>query len=133
MSLGRGGLRPVAVAVLTLLAACASLPPGTPGPYDGTYAGSTRLVGFSSPDWQCDWQAPQLTVRDSRFSADIDGASMTVAIAPDGTFDHYAARPIYAETKYLTPVHIFGRIVDGTMDATVRQPRCTFKLTLGRQ
>ncbi|MBV8616752.1 MAG: hypothetical protein JOY66_23685 [Acetobacteraceae bacterium] len=131
MRLAWGGLCPVTA--LALLAACASLPPGTPGPYDGTYAGSTRLVGFSSPDWQCDWQAPQLTVRDSRFSADIDGAPMTVAIAPDGTFDHYAARPIYAETKYLTPVHIFGRIVDGTMDATVRQPRCTFKLTLGRQ
>ncbi len=104
-----------------------------PGPYDGTYVGSTRLVGFSSPDWHCYWDAPPITVVGGRFSADIDGAPMTVRIARDGSFDHYAARPVYAQTKYETPVHIFGRIAGGVMDATVHQPRCMFKLDLARR
>lgn len=125
--------RPVLLAAAGALAACAQLPPPVPGPYDATYIGSTRLVGFSSPDWHCDWQAPPITVLDSRFTADIDGARMTVPIAPDGTFDHYAARPVYSQTKYETPVHMFGRIAAGAMDATVHQPRCTFKLDLARR
>ncbi len=121
----------VPLAAAGALAACTHLPP-VPGPYDGTYIGVTRLVGFSSPDWHCDWHAPPLTVLDSRFTADIDGAPMTVPVAPDGTFDHYAARPVYSQTKYETPVHMFGRISGGLMDATVHQPRCTFKLELAR-
>ena len=91
------------------------------------------LVGFSSPDWHCDWTVPPITVRNGIFHADIDGAPMTVRIAADGSFDRYAARPVYSQTKYETPVHMFGRISGGVMAATVHQPRCTFRLTLQQQ
>lgn len=117
-----------------MLAACAvSEAPPVPGPYDAAYAGTTRLVGFSSPDWHCDWQAPPVTVLDSRFTAELDGAPMTVRVKPDATFDAYGTRPVYSQTKYETPVHIFGRIVDGVLIATVHQPRCTFKLNLPKR
>jgi hypothetical protein len=125
---------PSALAVGLALCACAGPPPPSgPTPFDGTYVGTAQLVGFSSPDWHCDWTPSPITVRDGRFHSDIDGAPMTVTIAPDGTFDKYAARPVYKQTKYETPVHMFGRIEDGVMDATVRQPRCTFHLVMRRQ
>jgi len=121
------------LAVAAAVVACGGPPPpGSPSPFDGTYAGTAALFGFSAPDWQCDWTAPTITIRDGRFHQEIDGAPMTVVIAPDGSFDQYAARPVYNQTKYLTPVHLFGRIADGTMVATVQNPRCNFRLVMHR-
>ena len=128
-------LRAVAIAsgLTAALAACAPLPPPVPGPYDGTYLGAARLVGFSAPDWRCDWRAPPITVAGSRFTADLDGATMTVPIRPDGTFDAYGSRPVYRGTRYQSLVHIRGRIADGALSATVLQPRCTFRLEMARR
>ena len=129
----RRGIPWVPAGLLAMLAACAAPgPPPVPGPYDATYAGTTKLVGFSSPDWHCYWEAPPITVAGSRFTADLDGARMTVPVGADGSFDAYGTRPVYAQTKYETPVHVTGRIADGVLTATVHQPRCTFRLAFAR-
>ena len=130
--------RPVAgsaCAGVLLLAACATapIPPAQASVFDGTYAGTTTLVGFSSPDWQCYWQAPPITVEQGRFRADIDGAPMIVPIAADGSFSAWGSRNIYRQTRYMQVVHIVGRIADGTLEARVQQPRCKFHLQLQRQ
>jgi hypothetical protein len=116
------------------LAGCAAQQSASgPTPFDGTYAGTAQVVGFSSPDWQCEWSPNPITVRDGQFHSVIDGAPMTVRIGPDGTFEKTAARPVYSQTKYLTPVHIKGRIADSTLQAKVNQPRCTFNVVMQRQ
>ncbi|MGH7211228.1 MAG: hypothetical protein ACREF1_07170 [Acetobacteraceae bacterium] len=122
------------IGLLAMLTACAgTTPPLVPGPFDASYAGSTRLVGFSSPDWHCYWEAPSITILDSRFTAELDGARMTVPVGPDGRFDAYGTRPVYSETKYETPVHVSGRVAGGVLTATVHQPRCTFRLDFARR
>ncbi len=120
--------------LLASLTACAgtALPP-VPGPFDAIYAGSTTLVGFSSPDWHCYWQAPPISIFGSRFTAELDGAPMTVPIGADGRFDAYGTRPVYSQTKYETPVHVSGHVGGGVLVATVHQPRCTFKLDFARR
>ncbi|MEO8716134.1 MAG: hypothetical protein ABI369_14075 [Acetobacteraceae bacterium] len=123
----------MALAVAAILGGCAPGGPALgPSPYDATYAGSTTLVGFSSPDWHCYWDAPPITVVNGRFTAELDGAKMTVPVKPDGTFDAYASRPVYSQTKYQSLVHATGRIADGGLAATVHDPRCTFRLDYAR-
>jgi hypothetical protein len=123
--------RVVSFAALAWLAGCASATRASPGTeFDGTYSGAAQLVGFSSPDWQCDWTALPITVRNNRFHADVAGAQMTVGIRADGTFSAYAARNIYRKTRYLQVVHITGRIANGMLDATVRNARCNFRLLM---
>jgi len=124
---GRAGL------LATLTACAGNTPPLVPGRFDATYAGRTTLVGFSSPDWHCNWQAPPIRIIGSQFTAELDGARMTVPVAADGSFDAYGTRPVYSQTKYETPVHVSGRVGGGVLAATVHQPRCTFKLDFARR
>ncbi len=123
----------VTLAIAGTLAACAPSVPLVPGPFDGTYVGAARVVGFSAPDWRCDWHAAPIVVADSRFTADLDGATMTVPVKSDGAFNAYGSRPVYRDTRFQSLVHINGRIANGMLDATVRQPRCTFRLNMIRR
>lgn len=115
------------------LGSCAMQPSFTgPSPFDGTYVGAAQLVGYSAPDWHCDWTPDPITIRDGQFHSDIDGAPMTVNIAPNGTFAKLAARPIYRQTRFDTPMHIQGRVEQGVLQARVHEPRCTFNLVMRR-
>lgn len=127
-------LAPATLVVAAFAACAAPTPPGAAGvAFDGTYLGTTRLIGFSSPDWQCYWQAGPVVVAAGRLRADIDGAPMTVAIDADGKFDAWKNRNVYRQTRYMQMVHLVGHIAGGTLDATVHQPRCTLRLQLRRQ
>ncbi len=123
-----------ALALIIAVAACApALPPPAPSPYDATYAGTIALLAGSAPGY-CYWDAPPpITVRDGRFTAELDGARMTVLIRPDGTFEQYGSRPVYSYTKYQSVVHVVGRIDGNRLDATVRDPRCNFLLAFERR
>ncbi|MDQ2804530.1 MAG: hypothetical protein M3Y41_18300 [Pseudomonadota bacterium] len=128
-------LRRASMILLPALAGCAAPAPPSPASIalDGTYVGVTQLVGFSSPDWQCDWQAGAITVAGGRIRGDIDGAPMIVPIGADGSFNAWKNRNIYRQTRYMQVVHLSGRITGGVLEATVHQPRCTFVLQLKRQ
>lgn len=117
----------------TLTACAGPALPLVPGPFDATYAGSTTLVGLSSPDWHCYWEAPPITIVGSQFTAELDGAPMTVPVRADGSFDAYGTRPVYSQTKYETPVHVIGHVGGGVLAAIVHQPRCTFRLDFARR
>ena len=91
-------------------------------PLDGTYAGSSQANGSSSPD--CGLGTVRLEVRNSRFSL---GRDRQVAVSGDGTFSgtNTIGRP---------PVVQFwtGRIVGDGIEAEVRDPACTYHVSLKR-
>jgi serine/threonine protein kinase/peptidoglycan hydrolase-like protein with peptidoglycan-binding domain len=91
-------------------------------PLDGTYVGSSQANGSSSPD--CGLGTVRLEVRNSRFSL---GRDRQVAVSGDGTFSgtNTIGRP---------PVVQFwtGRIVGDGIEAEVRDPACTYHVSLKR-
>ena len=123
-----------ALALAVALVACApTLPPPAPSPYDGAYVGTLTLLSGSAPGY-CYWYVPpSITVRDGRFTAELDGAPMTVPIRPDGTFEQYGTQPVYSYTKYQSLVHVVGRIEGDRLEAIVRDPRCNFGLAFVRR
>jgi tRNA A-37 threonylcarbamoyl transferase component Bud32 len=89
---------------------------------DGTYIGASQVSESSSPN--CVLGTARLVVRNSKLSL---GWNRQVAVAGDGAFSG-------TTTIGLPPVVQFwdGRILDDRIEATVRDPACTYHISLKR-
>lgn len=89
-------------------------------PFDGNYAGTSQVLGYSSPN--CTAGAVRLEVRNGRLSL---GGDRQIAVTGDGTFD--GTRPIN-----LPPVVQFwtGKIAGDSMEVDVKDPACRFHMSL---
>jgi peptidoglycan hydrolase-like protein with peptidoglycan-binding domain/predicted Ser/Thr protein kinase len=89
-------------------------------PFDGLYAGTSQVMGYSSPN--CIPGAVRLEVRNGKL---LLGNDRQVAVTSDGTFD--GTRPIN-----LPPVVQFwtGKIAGDSMEVDVRDPACRVHLSL---
>lgn len=89
-------------------------------PLDGLYAGTSRVLGYSSPN--CIAGQVHLEVRDGRL---LLGGDRQVAVASDGNFD--GTTPIGHP-----PVAQFwtGKISADSMEVDVKDPACRFHISL---
>jgi serine/threonine protein kinase/peptidoglycan hydrolase-like protein with peptidoglycan-binding domain len=90
--------------------------------FDGTYVGSSQVSGSSSPN--CVLGTVRLAVRNSRVSL---GGGRQASVAVDGTFSG-------TKTLGLPPVVQFwtGKIVGDGIETEVRDPACTYHVSLKR-
>ncbi len=93
---------------------------GSDLPLDGFYAGTSQVLGYSSPN--CITGQVRLEVRNSRL---LLGGDRHLAVASDGSFD--GTTPIGHP-----PVAQFwtGKIGAGGMEVDVKDPACKFHLSL---
>ena len=93
---------------------------GSDRPLDGLYAGTSQVLGYSSPN--CTAGQVRLEVRNGRL---LLGGGSQLAVASDGNFD--GTKPIGHP-----PVAQFwtGKVGADAMEADVKDPACRFHLSL---
>ena len=89
-------------------------------PFDGVYAGTPQVLGYSSPN--CVAGTMRLEVRNGKLAFTRD---RQVAVASDGTFSGTNAIGVPPVVQFWT-----GKIAGDSMNADVKDPACTYHISL---
>jgi hypothetical protein len=93
---------------------------GSDQPLEGLYAGTSQVLGYSSPN--CIAGQVRLEVRNSKL---ILGVDRQIAVAGDGSFDGTRAIGRPPVVQFWT-----GKIGAGGMEVDIKDPACTFHASL---
>jgi predicted Ser/Thr protein kinase len=89
-------------------------------PFDGLYAGTSQVLGYSSP--RCTVGTVRLQVQNGRL---LLGGGREVAVASNGSFDGTRGIGLPPVVQFWT-----GKIAGDSMEVNVKDPACSFHLSL---
>ena len=93
---------------------------GSDRPFDGIYAGTPQVLGYSSPN--CVLGTMRLEVRNGKLVFTRD---RQIAVASDGSFNGTNAIGVPPVVQFWT-----GKIAGDSMRADVKDPACTYQISL---